>query len=73
MVFGPLLFMVIPIILIIILIVYAKNVISRMEQRSEKRLQIDRQNVEIHQQQMKVLDELNQRIFNVEKLLKQVE
>ena len=73
MVFGPLLFMVLPIILIIILIVYAKNVISRMEQRSEKRLQIDRQNVEIHQQQMKVLDELNQRIFNVEKLLKQVE
>lgn len=73
MVFAPLLIMVLPIILIIILIVYAKNVISRMEQRSEKRLQIDRQNSEIHQQQMKVLDELNLQISNVEKLLKQVE
>lgn len=64
---------VLPVILIIILVVYVKNVIARMEQRSDKRVEIDRQNAEIQQQQMKIMEELNQRISNVEILLKQVE
>ncbi len=64
---------VLPVILIIILVVYVKNVISRMEKRSDKRLEIDQQNAEIQQQQMKIMEELNQRISNVEILLKQVE
>jgi len=41
--------------------------------RSDKRVEIDRQNAEIQQQQMKIMEELNQRISNVEILLKQVE
>ena len=61
---------VLPVILIIILVVYVKNVIARMEQRSDKRVEIDRQNAEIQQQQMKIMEELNQRISNVEILLK---
>jgi len=38
--------------------------------RSDKRVEIDRQNAEIQQQQMKIMEELNQRISNVEILLK---
>ena len=44
-----------------------------MEKRSDERLQIDQQNTAIQQQQMKTLNDLNVRISNVEKILKEVE
>lgn len=62
-----------PIAFIVFLFLYVKRLIQRMEKRSDERLQIDQQNTAIQQQQMKTLNDLNVRISNVEKVLKEVE
>ena len=77
---GDILFQLISIIMLILpvaffvfLFLYVKRLIQRMEKRSDERLQIDQQNTAIQQQQMKTLNDLNVRISNVEKILKEVE
>jgi len=65
--------LILPIAFIVFLFVYVKRLIQRMEKRSDERLQIDQQNTAIQQQQMKTLNDLNVRISNVEKILKEVE
>ena len=63
--------LILPIAFIVFLFVYVKRLIQRMEKRSDERLQIDQQNTAIQQQQMKTLNDLNVRISNVEKILKE--
>ena len=62
-----------PIAFIVLLLLYVKRLIQRMEKRSDERLQIDQQNTELQKQQIKTLNDLNERILNVEKILKDVE
>ncbi len=65
--------LILPVAFIVFLFVYVKRLIQRMEKRSDERVQIDQQNTAIQQQQMKTLNDLNVRISNVEKILKEVE
>ena len=62
-----------PLVFIVLLLLYVKRLIQRMEKRSDERLQIDQQNTELQKQQIKTLNDLNERILNVEKILKDVE
>lgn len=63
----------IPIILTILFIVYVIKVIRRSERRAEERLQLDRENSTFQQLQTESINELNQRLIVIEKLLKEVE
>ena len=52
---------------------FVKRLIQRWEKRSDEKLQIEKQNTAIQHQQMKTLNDLNERLLNVEKTLKAVE
>lgn len=67
---GPLLFMIIFIILPLIFII---RYFKRMEKRAEERLILEREHVAFQQKQVKVNEELNQRLTSIEKMLKEVE
>lgn len=62
-----------PFIVIIIITIFVVRVIRRMEHRAEERLLLDKENMVFHQEQMKAMNELNQRLTNIETLLKDVD
>lgn len=59
--------------LIISLILYVIRIIRRSEQRADERLRIDKENTAFQKQQMEEVRQLNQRLTDIEDLLKQVE
>ncbi len=63
----------IPIIIIIFVIVYVIKIVRRTERRADERLQIDKDNAALQQQQMAAINVLNQRLKNIEDTLKEVE
>ncbi|MFO1442537.1 hypothetical protein KDN24_04735 [Bacillus sp. Bva_UNVM-123] len=68
------LFMVlIPIVVTIIVIIFILRIVRRMERRADERLQLDKENVSFQQQQMLAIKELNNRLTNIENMLKEVE
>lgn len=62
-----------PIALIIVAIVYGVKILKRAERRADERLKIDKENSNYQKQQLNEINELNNRITTIEKLLKDVE
>lgn len=60
----------IPILIFIIIIVLVIGVVRRMERRADERLKLDKENANLLQQQ---IQEINIRLTNIEKTLKQVD
>lgn len=62
-----------PLIIGILVIVFAIRIVRRMERRADERLKLDKENVAFQQQQLKTISELNNRLTNIENMLKEVE
>ena len=71
--FISIILVLLPVAFILFLFMFVKRLIQRWEKRSDERLQIEKQNTAIQHQQMKTLNDLNERLLNVEKTLKAVE
>ncbi len=70
---GDTLFAIIPLIPIVIFIgilIFGISFIRRMERRAEERLKLDKENIELQQRQ---IQEINNRLANIEKILKEVD
>ncbi|WP_407272870.1 hypothetical protein [Radiobacillus sp. PE A8.2] len=65
--------MLVPIAIVIFVIIYVSKVVRRTERRAEERLQLDKENAALQQQQMTAISELNQRLQKIENTLKEVE
>ncbi|MBY0123041.1 hypothetical protein [Bacillus sp. S/N-304-OC-R1] len=63
----------IPILITIIVVIFIVRIVRRMERRADERLKLDKENAQFQQQQMQAIQELNLRLTNIEKLLKDVE
>jgi sensor domain CHASE-containing protein len=59
-----------PILIFIVILIFVVRVVRRMERRAEDRLKLDKENVSLQQKQM---EEINDRLTNIEKILKQVD
>ncbi|WP_078381099.1 hypothetical protein [Sutcliffiella halmapala] len=78
--FGDLIFqsitiliLLVPILFLILIIIFIVRAFRRMEARAEERLKLDRENIAFQQVQIKANNELNERLSNIEKLLKEVD
>jgi hypothetical protein len=60
----------IPVILILCIFIFGIGVVRRMERRAEERLKLDKENAALQQQQ---IQEINNRLTNIEKILKEVD
>jgi hypothetical protein len=60
----------IPILLILCIFIFGIGVVRRMERRAEERLKLDKENAALQQQQ---IQEINNRLTNIEKILKEVD
>lgn len=60
----------IPILFFIVIFIFLIGIIRRMERRADERLKIDKENTNLLQQQ---IQEINQRLANIEKTLKEVD
>lgn len=60
----------IPILIFITIIVFVIGIVRRMERRADERLRLDKENANLLQQQ---IQEINTRLTNIEKTLKQVD
>jgi large-conductance mechanosensitive channel len=60
----------IPFLLILFIIIFGIGVVRRMERRAEERLKLDKENAALQQQQ---IQEINNRLTNIEKILKEVD
>lgn len=65
--------LILPVIIFIIIIIFVIRIVRRMERRADERLKLDKEIALSQQQQMQAINELNQRLTNIEKLLKEVE
>ncbi len=70
---GSLLIPVLFFIFVIAILIYGIRVVRRADLRAEERLRLDRENASFQQQQMKAINELNNRLTNIENMLKEVE
>ncbi len=66
----PLLMMLIPLGIVVFIIVFVIKTVRRMDQRAEERLKLDKENAALQQQQM---NEINNRISNIERMLKEID
>lgn len=66
-------FMLIPLILAIAAAVFITRLVKRTEQRSEERLQLDKEKSATQTQQLEMLRSLNRRMTTIEKFLKDIE
>jgi sensor domain CHASE-containing protein len=62
-----------PLIIGILVIIFVFRMVKRMERRADERLKLDKENVAFQQQQLKTISELNNRLTNIENMLKEVE
>ncbi|WP_066390977.1 hypothetical protein [Neobacillus mesonae] len=62
-----------PLILLIVLIIFVVRIVRRTERRAEERLKLDRENSIMLKQQMNAINDLNARLTNIEKMLKEVD
>lgn len=60
----------IPVLLILCIFIFGISVVRRMERRAEERLKLDKENAALQQQQ---IQEINNRLTNIEKILKEVD
>jgi hypothetical protein len=60
----------IPILIFIFIVIFLANVVRRMERRADERLKLDKENTALLQQQIK---EINNRLTNIETVLKEVD
>ncbi|MDP4108075.1 MAG: hypothetical protein Q8935_24435 [Bacillota bacterium] len=60
----------IPVLLILCIFIFGIGVVRRMERRAEERLKLDKENAALQQQQ---IQEINNRLTNIEKILKEVD
>jgi large-conductance mechanosensitive channel len=60
----------IPFLLILFIVIFVIGVVRRMERRAEERLKLDKENAALQQQQ---IQEINNRLTNIEKILKEVD
>ncbi|QED46672.1 hypothetical protein [Cytobacillus dafuensis] len=68
--FGSLL---IPLLITILIIIFVIRIVRRMESRADERLKLDKENAVYQQEQMQAIKELNNRLTNIENMLKEVE
>lgn len=71
--FVPFLLPLIPLLIGLIILIFVIRAVRRMEHRAEERLELDRQNNILQQEQTKKMDEFNQRLTGIELMLKEVE
>jgi Na+-transporting methylmalonyl-CoA/oxaloacetate decarboxylase gamma subunit len=64
---------VLPLILVILVLIFVIRIVKRMERRADQRLNLDKENAVFQQQQLKTINELNNRLTNIENMLKEVE
>ncbi|MFD2043382.1 hypothetical protein ACFSTA_03230 [Ornithinibacillus salinisoli] len=62
-----------PIVLIVIGFVYLTRMIKRAEKRSEARLKMDNENAKFQEEQIRTINDLNKRLTNIERMLKDVD
>lgn len=60
----------IPVLIFIVILIFLINVVRRMERRADERLKLDKENATLQQQQ---IQEINNRLTNIEKILKEVD
>ncbi|WP_027725075.1 hypothetical protein [Tuberibacillus calidus] len=60
----------IPVFIFIVIFIFLVGLIRRMEKRSDERLKIEKENATLLQQQ---IQEINQRLKNIEKTLQEVD
>jgi large-conductance mechanosensitive channel len=60
----------IPFLLILFIVIFVIGVVRRMERLAEERLKLDKENAALQQQQ---IQEINNRLTNIEKILKEVD
>lgn len=63
-------FALLPLIVLVIIFVFVISVIRRMERRAEERLTLDKETAHLQQLQ---IQEINNRLTNIENILKQVD
>jgi len=61
------------VLLILLPLIFIIRYFKRMEKRAEERLILEREHIAFQQKQVKVNEELNQRLTSIEKILKEVE
>ncbi|MGE7922536.1 hypothetical protein ACQKND_05070 [Viridibacillus arvi] len=59
-----------PILIAIIVMMFVIYTVKKYNRRADERLQIERENLQVQQ---KMITEMNERIINIEKMLKEVE
>lgn len=59
-----------PFLLILFIIIFGISVVRRMDRRAEERLKLEKENAALRQQQ---LQEIKDRLSNIEKILKEVD
>jgi sensor domain CHASE-containing protein len=62
-----------PLIILIVALIFVVRIIKRMERRTDERLKLDKENAAFQQQQLQTINELNNRLTNIENMLKEVE
>lgn len=60
----------IPILVVIFIFIFAVRIVRRMERRADERLRLDKENMQLQQQQ---IQEINNRLTNIERILKEVD
>ncbi|WP_141434337.1 hypothetical protein [Bacillus sp. 03113] len=65
--------LILPVLLIFFILIYVIRIVRRVERRAEDRLKLDKENATFQQQQMKAINELNNRLTNIENMLKEVD
>ncbi|MEH7120502.1 hypothetical protein V7128_24235 [Neobacillus vireti] len=68
--FAPL---ILPLLLFIFIIIFVMKIVRRFERRAEERLKLDKENSSLQEQQIKAINELNERLTKIENLLKEVD
>lgn len=70
LIIAPFVIQLIPIVIFVVIFIFLVGLIRRMEKRSDERLKIEKENATLLQQQ---IQEINQRLKNIEKTLQEVD
>jgi len=70
LIIAPFVIQLIPIVIFVVIFIFLVGIIRRMEKRADERLKIEKENATLLQQQ---IQEINQRLKNIEKTLLEVD
>ncbi|WP_217587305.1 hypothetical protein [Lentibacillus saliphilus] len=67
------LFSLLPVVVIVLVLVYVIRLVRRMERRAEERLQFEKENAAHQEQHIEVIHDVQDRLSNIERILKDVD